>query len=129
MIKLKQLLFEDINENDIIVISKKEGVSIMYRAPGSMMSAVVSIDNIGNGMWWVSRALVSEVYERGKGIGSMLLRCAVKEVLKHEQNAKIVVEPGGSYGSNEERQLNFYKKNGFIPYEGYPGALIYGGNQ
>ena len=132
MIKLKQLLLcEEIDENNIVVISKREGVSIMYRNTLLLISAVVSIDNTndGKGTWWVSRALVNVVNERGKGIGSILLKRAVKEVLRWQPKAKIIVEPGGSYGSNEKRQINFYKKNGFVDVPGQKGVLIYGGNQ
>jgi GNAT superfamily N-acetyltransferase len=129
MIKLKQLLFcEDIYEKDIFVrSSKSDGVAVMHRIEGAAHGSVVSIDNIGNGEWWVSRALVNE--ERSKGIGSVLLKRAVQEVLKHEPNAKIIVEPGGTYGSNEERQLNFYRKNGLVDVPNKKGVLIYGGNQ
>lgn len=129
MIKLKQLLLcEEIDEKDIFVrSSKRDGVAVMHRIEGASQGSVVSIDNLGNGEWWVSRALVNE--ERSKGIGSVLLKRAVQEVLKHEPNAKIIVEPGGTYGSNEERQLNFYRKNGFVNVPNKKGVLIYGGNQ
>jgi len=126
MIKLKQLLFcEAIDENDLFVRSNREEVAVMHRIAGTMQGSVVSIDNVGNGEWWVSRSLVSDEKERGKGIGSTLLKRAVQEVLKYEPHAKIIVEPGGTYGSDEERQLNFYRKNGFIDVPNKKGMLMY----
>ena len=117
-----------LTKKDIFVRSSKtDGVSVMHRVAGSSQGSVVSIDNVGNGMWWVSRALVNE--ERGKGLGSILLKRAVQEVLKWEPKAKIIAEPGGSYGSDEKRQLNFYRKNGFVDVPKKKGVVMYGGNQ
>jgi GNAT superfamily N-acetyltransferase len=129
MIKLKQLLYEAIDENDLLVISTNQNVSVSYRPVGEFRASTVSIDDTGRGFWWVARSLVGNEKLRGKGIGSTLLTRAVQEVLKHEPNAKIIVEPAGTYGSDEERQLNFYRKNGFIDVPDKKGVLIYGGNQ
>ena len=134
MIKLKQLILEITGEEGLHVNSRPEGVSISMSL-GDGYTAVASIDNIGGGQWWVARVLVGPPHgrmpygNRRKGIGSMLVKRAVQEVLKHEPNARIVVEPGGTYGMKEEDQLNFYKHNGFVDIPGSPGALVYGGNQ
>jgi GNAT superfamily N-acetyltransferase len=125
MIKLKQLFYEVINEEDLLVISTNQNVSVSYRPVGEFRASTVGIDNTGRGFWWVARSLVSNAKLRGKGIGSALLTRAIKEVLKHEPNAKIIVEPAGTYGSDEERQLNFYRKNGFVDVPKKPGVLMY----
>lgn len=96
--------------------------------------AVASIDNIRGNEWWVARVLVGRPHagvtqSRGKGMGSLLLTRAIQEVLKHDRTARIIVEPGGSYGSKEEDQIRFYKKNGFVDVPGMPGVLVYGENQ
>lgn len=127
MIKLKQLIFE--NEDGLHIISNPRNVSIMTKLSDTEM-AVASIDNIGGNEWWVSRVLVGRPHAgatqlRGKGIGSLLITRAVKEVMKHDPTARIIVEPGGTYGSKEEDQIRFYKKNGFIDVPGQPGVLVY----
>ena len=46
----------------------------------------------------------------------MLLQTILKEIKKHSDGAKVIVFPGG-YGADEDKQFNFYKKNGFIESE------------
>ena len=123
MIKLKQLIFESIDESNIHVISTPDNVSIMYRV-GPMRSSIASIDRIDDHQWWVARVLVGDRNTRGQGIGSYLLQKAVKEVLKQDADANILVEPGG-YDGNTEEQINFYKKNGFVEHPEYEGSLVY----
>ncbi len=126
MIKLKDLILEELDEKEVMVISRPQGVSVLYR--GSMrQAAVASIDNVGDGSWWVSRVLVSTREIRRKGIGSELLQRAIKEVLKYEPKARIIVEPGG-YDMDTQSQTNFYRKNGFVDTPD-KGVLVYGGNQ
>lgn len=127
MIKLKHLLFESMDESNIFVVSNPQNVSIMYR--GSMRDAgIASIDSLGNGQWWISRVLVNNPKIRRQGIGSEILQRAIKEVLKHEPKARIIVSPGG-YDMDTESQFNFYRKNGFVDLEGEEDTLIYKGNQ
>jgi len=134
MIRLKQLILEIEGQEGLHVNSRPEGVSISMSL-GDGYSAVASIDNIGDGRWWVARVLVGPPHgrmpyeHRRKGIGSILVKRAVQEVLKHEPNAQIIVEPGGTYGMKEEDQLNFYRKNGFVDIPDQKGVLVYGGNQ
>jgi GNAT superfamily N-acetyltransferase len=123
MIKLKQLIFESIDESNVHVISTPDNVSIMYRV-GPVRSSVASIDRVDGHQWWVARVLVGDRNTRGQGIGSYLIQRAVKEVLKHDPQADILVEPGG-YDSNTEQQVNFYKKNGFVEHPKYEGSLTY----
>jgi GNAT superfamily N-acetyltransferase len=125
MIKLKQLIFETIEEKDITVLSTSQSVSIMHRLGlGPTRNSVVSIDRIDGNRWWVARALVGDRNSRGQGIGSYLLQKAVAEVLKQDADANILVEPGG-YDGNTEEQINFYKKNGFVEHPEYEGSLVY----
>lgn len=137
MIKLKQLIFEIENsdlENELIVNSQGQSVSvsIMGRAAASISKfcrpSTAGIDNIGGSKWWVSRVLVGDPEMRRMGVGSILLQRAVKEVLKRDPRAEIIVEPGG-YNMKTEDQIRFYKKNGFVDISGQKGVLIYGGNQ
>jgi GNAT superfamily N-acetyltransferase len=123
MIKLKQLIFETIDETNVHVISTPNNVSIMYRV-GPVRSSIASIDRVEGHRWWVSRVLVGDKNTRGQGIGSYLIQKAVKEVLKHDPQAQILVAPGG-YDDNTEQQINFYKKNGFVEYPEYEGSLVY----
>jgi GNAT superfamily N-acetyltransferase len=123
MIKLKQLIFESIDETKVHVISTPNNVSIVYMV-GPVRSSVAGIDRVDGHQWWVSRVLVGDRNTRGQGIGSYLIQRAVKEVLKHDQQANILVEPGG-YEGNTKEQVNFYKKNGFVEHPEYEGSLVY----
>ena len=126
MIKLKQLIFESIDEKNVHIISTPQNVSIMYRAEGIVRGSVAGIDRIDGHKWWVSRVLVGDRNIRGQGIGSYLIQKAVAEVLKQDPQAEILVEPGG-YEGNTAEQINFYKKNGFHeqPEPEYKGSLMY----
>ena len=124
MIKLTQLLFEAIDEKHVHVISTPQNVSITYRLGFGPRNSVASIDRIEGHQWWVARVLVGDRDTRGQGIGSYILRRAVQEVLKHDPDAEILVEPGG-YEGNTAQQVNFYKKNGFVDYPKYEGSLVY----
>jgi len=128
MIKLKQLLYEmTLDEKDMIVISNRNGVSISHKFPNSSWASTVSIDNHVPvmGFWWVSRVLIGDKNLRRKGIGSLLLQKAIQEVLKRDPTAIIIVEPAGTYGTEEEIQIKFYVKNGFIPMKSHKGVLVY----
>jgi GNAT superfamily N-acetyltransferase len=133
MIKLKQLLLcEEIDENDFIINSQRQSVSVSIMgqsvASVSRRPSTVGIDNVENHTWWISRVLVGDPNDRRKGIGSILLQRAIKEVLKRDPKANIIVEPGG-YDLKTEDQIRFYKKNGFVDVPNKKGVLIYGGNQ
>ena len=60
--------------------------------------------------WYVSRVFVHESF-RCRGIGKLLLEKMFEEV-KNVGGSKIIVYPGG-YSVDEDRQINFYKQNGF----------------
>lgn len=83
--------------------------------------SIASADNMLDGRWWISRVNVQGV-ERGKGIGSILLKKLVEEILFYGET-NIIVAPGG-YHEDSEKQYNFYRKNGFVNFN-EEGLLIY----
>lgn len=60
---------------------------------------------------WLNRVFVNEG-SRGQGLGTIVLS-ALKVKLRDEGVRGLVVCPGG-YGSDPQRQRNFYEKNGFV---------------
>jgi predicted GNAT family acetyltransferase len=121
---LQPPLKEGIDEKNIFVNSKSDSVSISYRSSNNTRMSVASIDRIEGNDWWVSRVLVGDRELRGQGVGSILLTKAIQEVLKHDPQARITVEPGG-YEGQTEKQFNFYKKNGFVDVPEHTDLLIY----
>ncbi len=93
---------------NINIINTSESVSVSCVTDGRV--SVASIDNLKDGRWWISRVNVQGA-EKGKGLGSKLLQTAIKEVLSFGKS-EIIVAPGG-YTNDIEKQINFYKKNGF----------------
>jgi hypothetical protein len=65
----------------------------------------------GPAHWWVNRAVVHPAEQRGKGLGSIMLKRALEQVVLSDIH-RVLVMPGG-YDNNTERQFNFYLKNGF----------------
>ena len=101
------------------VISTAEYVAVQYEINNRLASCEIS--NL-KGEWYVNRVKVPNGQE-GKGIGSIILQKAINEIKKHNPKS-IYVTPGG-YHADEEKQFNFYKKNGFIEMEGIPELLYY----
>lgn len=93
---------------ELNVIKTKNNASISCVNNGRV--SIASIDNLQDGRWWISRVNIQGT-EKGKGLGSIMLKRAIKEVLSFGQT-EIIVAPGG-YDNNLNRQINFYKKNGF----------------
>lgn len=93
---------------NINVIKTPDNVSASYVVEGKV--SIASIDNLKDGRWWISRVNVQGA-EKGQGLGSKLLQEAITAVLSYGQ-VEIIVAPGG-YSDDLERQINFYKKNGF----------------
>ena len=125
IIKLKQLLLEN-EERKLHVVSKNEFVSVACADPMS----VAEISNMGD-LWYVNRVKVGNPHDpstKGKGIGSLILRRALAEILKRNPQAKIIVEPGG-YSNRIEDQRNFYAKNGFVEIPGKEGVMIFKNQQ
>lgn len=103
-----------------IKISDTDSSVSTYHQNGFSIS-VANIDMIGPDKWWISRVNVKE-NDRGKGIGSAILKKAIEVVLS-KGCAEIIVCPGG-YNSDYKKQVGFYKKNGFTgPNEN--GEMIY----
>ncbi len=101
-------------------ITKTTDSISVYHQNGHNIS-VASIDRIEPNKWWISRVNVKEI-DRNKGIGSAMLKMAIEAVLEQEE-VEIVVAPGG-YNEDYNKQINFYKKNGFVETE-ENGLLVY----
>lgn len=95
----------------IKIASTKESVSVYDADENNFYSSTASADFIAD-HWFINRVLVNPKSHRGKGIGTQLLQTLIKEIRKHDNN-KIIVTPGG-YENDQERQNNFYLKNGFV---------------
>lgn len=93
---------------DLNIIKTNDSVSVTCVVDGKV--SIASIDNLHDGRWWISRVNVQGV-EKGKGLGSKLLKKAMEEVFSFSPK-EIIVTPGG-YNADIKRQVNFYKKNGF----------------
>jgi hypothetical protein len=93
---------------NINIIKNDKNISATYVTGGKV--SIASIDNLMDGRWWISRVNIQGA-KKGKGLGSKLLQTAIKEVLSFGET-EIIVAPGG-YTNNIEKQINFYKKNGF----------------
>ena len=74
--------------------------------------ALAAADFLGD-RWWISRVIVRARDNRGKGLGSEVLRRLLDEIAK-QPCTTVCVSPGG-YDGDTERQWAFYVKNGFKP--------------
>lgn len=61
--------------------------------------------------WWISRVLVTDEADRGKGIGGVLLDLMLAEVVK--QGGRVVIVGPGGYGADPKRQRQFYEAHDF----------------
>lgn len=67
----------------------------------------------GPGYWYTNRVLVTRPEDRGSGTGSYLLTLLKATLQQHKGFVALLVEPGG-YGVSPKKQINFYRKNGFV---------------
>ena len=92
-----------------------ESISASYVKDGRLSIAsadfLVDAEQLGT-KWYVSRVNVTDIH-RGNGIGSMLLKMLIESIKMSKNKHDIVVCPGG-YENDQDRQINFYKKNGFV---------------
>lgn len=65
-----------------------------------------------NQYWWVSRVLVQPSTARSHGVGGKLLELLLGALKEENPTARVVVAPGG-YNMKLEKQVAFYKKQGF----------------
>lgn len=94
------------------VIETASSISVSCYKDG--IRATSSVDNMGE-YWWVSRVLVEPRTERGKGIGTAMLRELLQAVVR-QGGVEVRVTPGG-YDNDTKRQFKFYLKQGFQPSE------------
>jgi GNAT superfamily N-acetyltransferase len=68
--------------------------------------------------WWISRVLVSDQAQRGKGYGGMVLDHLLAEIVK--AGGRVVIVTPGGYGADPARQVHFYESHDFFKVgEGY----------
>lgn len=80
--------------------------------PNGIHGVCAEADLVGD-KWNISRVLVKKEQDRGKGLGSNFLQKLLKEIYLRNSNAVVIVAPGG-YGVDIQKQISFYKKNGFV---------------
>lgn len=79
--------------------------------PIATASANPHLPDRREGVWWISRVLVSKPENRGKGLGGKALEILCEQVGKHGGKS-IIVTPGG-YAQNEDQQRRFYEAHDF----------------
>jgi hypothetical protein len=84
---------------------------IVEKSVGVAEASYVPV-NLGVGVWYVNRVLVTNPSERGSGVGSYMLTVLKASLQRVSNFQALVVDPGG-YGADPTRQANFYKRNGF----------------
>ncbi len=82
------------------------------RVNNPFRNATASADRVADGVWWVSRVLVSSPDDRCKGLGSELLRLLRRDCSRQPGFVRMIVTPGG-YGSDPVRLRSFYERAGF----------------
>lgn len=82
---------------------------------GGIRISMVEADTVDGETWWIVRALVHAT-AREHGLGSLLLRAVIDAIKAQPGARRVQVTPGG-YWVDPERQVNFYRKNGFKPTE------------
>ena len=89
----------------IKISSTNESISVAIEKDNKI--SIASADNLRDGRWWISRVNVL-LEEREKGVGSMLLKQLIKEVLKYGPS-NIIVAPGG-YNMDLKSKSIFIKR-------------------
>jgi len=99
------------NNTGITISSTQICICVYWRGENMFDSACAEaniFDEINT--WYICRVFVKE-HLRGKKIGSQILQTLLTEI-KKQHAKKVIVTPGG-YDVDEDRQFNFYIKNGF----------------
>lgn len=108
---------------DVVVIDCENSLSIISKHDGLPRGGVVNADlyyrdavfgdlKLDGFTWYIARALVPDNL-RGTGVGSCLISTMLRYMREEMKNADhVMVSPGG-YSGDIDRQVNFYKKNGF----------------
>jgi GNAT superfamily N-acetyltransferase len=111
------------NSRPLKVYSNEVHISVVWRGEfvgymGSIEADLLPFED--KLAWWIARSLVKPESLRSHGIGSEMMSIFKQEVLK-SSTRYCIVSPGG-YSNKIERQMNFYKKNGFTTTK-EPGLL------
>ncbi len=83
----------------------------VYFVDGCVSEGVAEASKISNTDWFVNRVFIRNPLGRGRGLGSRLIK-ELQSLVASRGCKKLIVTPGG-YNSDPEKQINFYRKNGF----------------
>jgi len=105
-----------------------ESVCIYWQHPKGFFKGRGSLEAnwLSDTTWWVARAVINPADQRGRGIGTAMLKALFKALRENETCKRLVVCPGG-YDSNTKDQFHFYEKNGFrhpVPADGLPEEYV-----
>jgi len=108
----------------LIVNAAPDSVSVYWQHPKGFAKGRGSVEanSLFGTIWWIARAVIVPTEQRGKGIGSAMLKALFKAVTKQGTCTRLIVCPGG-YNGNKKKQFHFYEKNGFrhpVPADGVP---------
>ncbi|NJL77916.1 MAG: GNAT family N-acetyltransferase [Richelia sp. RM2_1_2] len=95
----------------------KNRFSKEYEGQKSVALAITTIENrAGEKLLWIDELQVIRDEDKGKGIGSYLLRQIIKNARERDLPVALSVKPGGVGGKrfNQEELTNWYAKYGFV---------------
>ena len=95
----------------------KNRFSKEYEGQRSVALAFTTIENkAGKQILWIDELQVIRDEDKGKGIGSYLLRQIIKNARERDLPVALSVKPGGLGGKrfNREELTNWYAKYGFV---------------
>jgi len=93
------------------VFATEDNITVVWQL-SIIERGTVDAFHAGEGIWWITRALVQPTKCRNQGVGSVMLRMLINKIAGFH-GKKIFVTPGG-YEGEKNKQFNFYEKNGFI---------------
>ncbi len=83
----------------------------------SVTFAFTTIENVtGELMLWIHELQVIRDQDKGKGLGSYLIRQIIKNATKRQLPVALFADPGGAGGIrfNQEELTNWYARYGFV---------------
>ena len=101
-----------------MIVSTPQDISITLMGESKIRSIATASANPHPGRdpeercWWISRVLVTDNANRGKGFGGMVLDYLLTEIVK-AGGRLVIVTPGG-YGADPVKQQRFYEAHDFF---------------
>jgi len=101
-----------------MIISTPENISITVTDDAGIRSIATASANphflhhAEERCWWISRVLVTDQAQRGKGYGGMVLDHLLAEIIK--AGGRVVIVTPGGYGADPDRQIAFYEAHDFF---------------